>query len=223
MNRQLPTRYINENTVNYVVSNVITEMKQQKINEGEIWNQIKDWGKAIGSTVVIRPLLVDLAKKIGLREDGLLFKWLINNKLIFTIISKRLITYVRKSQQMNEGMFNWNGTTGAFAGGLAGLTSATLLRYVLEALGFDRSSIFMKILNMPILTGGLGALIGNILGRGKSMSDIPGVVKDGFNNFMNVNKQQNQLPFGSQTQQLRAGTNFDVNDDNIEDVDYEEL
>ena len=203
MKQNLPVKkYINENTVNHVVSNVITEMKQEKLNEG-----LMDWVGAYFNARTIQPLLKDLAQKIGLREDGILYKWIINNKFVLTILCKKLTNYTQK--QLNENMFNSNTSAGAVMGGLGGLTSSFILKNVLLALGFDNNSIFMKVLNSPILSTGIGALLGGIMGHNAQPGGTMDNMRNGLNNMINggVNQQQgqqqNQLPPVQQPQQLQ--------------------
>ena len=201
MKQNLPVKYINENKVNHVVSNVITEMKQEKLNEG-----LMDWVGAYFNARTIQPLLKDLAQKIGLREDGILYKWIINNKFVLTILCKKLTNYAQK--QLNENMFNSNTSAGAVMGGLGGLTSSFLLKNVLLALGFDNNSIFMKVLNSPLLSTGIGAILGGMMGNNAQPGGTIDNMRNGLNTMMNGfgQNQQAQLPQNQQPQQLPQNT-----------------
>lgn len=212
MRKNLPVQYINENQINSAVNNVIYEMKQQKLNEG-----LMDWVGSYFTARTVQPLLKDLAKKVGLREDGILYKWIINNKLVLTILCKKLTSY--SQQQLNEDMFNNNTTAGAVMGGLGGLTSSFLLKNLLLALGFSNNSIFMQILNSPLLSTGIGAILGGMMGNNAQPGGTMDNMRNGLNTMMNGfgqglntmmngfgQNQQAQLPQTQQPQQLPQNT-----------------
>lgn len=201
MRKNLPVQYINENQINSAVNNVIYEMKQQKLNEG-----LMDWVGSYFTARTIQPLLKDLAQKVGLREDGILYKWIINNKFVLTILCKKLTSY--SQQNLNENMFNNNTTAGAVMGGLGGLTSSFLLRNILLALGFNNDSIFMRILNSPLLSTGIGAILGGMMGNNAQPGGTIDNMRNGLNTMINSfgQNQQAQLPQYQQPQQLPQNT-----------------